>query len=211
MLRGASRRSESIVLPVPTTNLLPHSIMPGLSVTEKEHWKNRIAHRIDCRIDRLWAEEPNLQEQINRQARQQAIASLGLAELRAELDEITREEEVHERRRTEIGKRMLALVRRSAVEDVRDYHAYQNDREIDAAIERRQEVLSDELLGKTPLGQRILRLRAEKETLLDTVWLATSPAAIKTLWEKVSHLLGDEMTTLEREALAIAPDDVPRP
>ena len=39
------------------------------------------------------------------------------------------------------------------------------------------------------------------------VWFGTSPAAIKTLWEKVGQLLGDELTSLEREALAIAADD----
>jgi hypothetical protein len=35
------------------------------------------------------------------------------------------------------------------------------------------------------------------------VWLATSPAQIRTLWSKVGALLGDESTQLEREALAI--------
>jgi hypothetical protein len=41
--------------------------------------------------------------------------------------------------------------------------------------------------------------------LLDTVWLAASTAQIKQLWTKVGELLGDEPTTLEREALAIEP------
>ena len=55
------------------------------------------------------------------------------------------------------------------------------------------------------LGRQILRLRAEKDRLLDTVWLARSPAQIRQLWTKVGELLGDELTHLEREALAIAP------
>ena len=37
------------------------------------------------------------------------------------------------------------------------------------------------------------------------VWLIASSAQIKTLWSKVAALLGDEPTTLEREALAIEP------
>jgi hypothetical protein len=37
------------------------------------------------------------------------------------------------------------------------------------------------------------------------VWIVSSPTQIKQLWSKVSELLGDEPTPLEREALAIAP------
>jgi hypothetical protein len=74
-------------------NLNPHGTMPGLTVTEKEHWKDRIARRIDRMIDALWGEDPNLEERIDREARQQALDSLGLAELQAELDEIERQAE----------------------------------------------------------------------------------------------------------------------
>ena len=56
-----------------------------------------------------------------------------------------------------------------------------------------------------PTGREVLRLQHEKENLLDTVWIATSPAHIKQLWCKVNELLGDEPTHLEREALAIEP------
>ena len=37
------------------------------------------------------------------------------------------------------------------------------------------------------------------------VWFVASPNQIKQLWAKVSELLGDEPTRLEREALAIEP------
>ena len=84
---------------------------------------------------------------------------------------------------------------------------YRHDREMQNAIGRRQAVYEDELLGQSPIGQRILQLRNEKENLLDTVWLATSPRQIKQLWSKVADLLGDQQTQLEREALAIAPLD----
>jgi hypothetical protein len=154
-------------------NLNPHGIMPGLTVTEKEHWKDRIARRIDRRIDALWGEDPNLEERIDREARQQALDSLGLAELQAELDEIERQEETSAQRKQQIGKRMLAVVRRVPDEQVREYLPYHHDPEIDRTIERRQAVYTDQLLASTPLGMRINRLRLEKENLLDTVWLAT--------------------------------------
>jgi hypothetical protein len=51
----------------------------------------------------------------------------------------------------------------------------------------------------------VLRLRDEKDRLLDTVGLACSSAQIKGLWSNVTRLLGDEPTELEREALAIPP------
>jgi hypothetical protein len=180
--------------------------MPGLTVTEKEHWKNRIARRIDKRIEVLWAEEPNLAEQIAREGHQQALASLGLIELQAELDEIERQEEKHEQRKHDIGKQMLAAIRRVPVDQVREYQAYRHAPEVEAAVARRETVFADQLLAASSLGTRILSLRHEKDNLLDTVWLATSSASIKTLWEKVGQLLGDEATPLERDALTIPPD-----
>jgi len=61
--------------------------MAGLTVTEKEHWKERIARRIDRRIAAIEAEEPNLMDRVKREARERALESLGLAPLQAELDE----------------------------------------------------------------------------------------------------------------------------
>src|SRR6476646_7698625 len=73
------------------------------------------------------------------------------------------------------------------------------------AIERRRRAHQEQLLADDPVGREIAHLEAEKDNLLDTVWLAISPAQIKQLWTKVGALLGDEPTHLEREALAIAP------
>ena len=75
------------------------------------------------------------------------------------------------------------------------------------AITRRQSAHQEQLLADDPVGREVARLEAEKDRLLDTVWLATSPAQIKQLWTKVAELLGDEPTRLEREALSIAPEE----
>jgi len=72
--------------------------MAGLTVTEKEHWKSRIARRIDKKIESLTAADPNLFDRIHRQARQQALESLGLAELQAEQDRLEQEKEALEKR-----------------------------------------------------------------------------------------------------------------
>ena len=86
-------------------------------------------------------------------------------------------------------------------------HTYRYDHEVDNAVNRRQAVHEDELLAESEIGQRILKLREEKDNLLDTVWLATSPKQIKELWSKVADLLGDDQTQLQRDALAIVPTE----
>lgn len=179
--------------------------MPGLTVTEKEHWKDRIGKRIAKKIEAISAEDPNLFDRVYRQARQRALESLGLSQMQEELDEVKRQQSALEKREQQIERAMLAHVRGVPVEDIDDYHSYCYDHEVDRAVNRRQDVHEDELLAESPIGQRILTLRAEKDNLLDTVWLATSPRQIRDLWSKVVELLGDDQTPLQREALAIAP------
>jgi hypothetical protein len=76
---------------------------------------------------------------------------------------------------------------------------------VENAVSRRQAVFEDQLLADAEAGRKILALRQEKEDLLDTVWLATSPAQVRQLWQKVGELLGDELTQLQRDAMAIEP------
>ena len=98
---------------------------------------------------------------------------------------------------------MLARVRGVPVDQIDDYFSHRHDDEVDRAVARRQTVHEDDLLLQSELGRQIVRLRQEKDNLLDTVWLATSPASIKSLWEKVGELLDDQPSPLQREALAI--------
>ena len=179
--------------------------MPTLTVTEKEHWKDRIARRIDKKVEAITAADPNFFDRIERQARQRALESLGLAEHQAELDEIERQKESLERREKQLHKAMLAKVRDIQPVDLDDYSSYRHDSEVDGAIRKRKAVHEDELLAESELGQQVLRLRREREELLDVVWLATSPKRIKQLWSKVADLLGDEQTQLQRDALAMDP------
>ena len=177
--------------------------MPGLTVTEKEHWKERISRRIDKKIDTIAAEQPNLIDRVERESREKALQSLGLAELQAEHDRLEEEQATIKKRQEAIQRAMLAKVRGVPVEDIDDYYRYNSDSEITNAIQRRQKVHEDELFAQDPIGQKILELRREKEELLDVVWLATSPKQIKQLWSKVAELLGDEQTRLQKDALAI--------
>ncbi len=179
--------------------------MSTLTVTEKEHWKNRIARRIEKQIETITASDANFFERIDRQARQRALESLGIAEHQAELDEIERQQEVLQRRERRLRKAMLAKVRGVPPEELDDHPLYRHDSEVDGAIRKRKAVHENELLAESELGQRVLHLRQEGEELLDVVWLATSSKQIKQLWAKVAELLGAQQSQLHRDALAIDP------
>ena len=106
---------------------------------------------------------------------------------------------------------MPAAIRGISIEEVSDSFSIRYGGELPLPIEaaealaKRQAAHQEQLLGDDPIGRDFARLEAERDTLLDTVWLACSTAQIKQLWSKVGDLLGDEPTPLEREALAIAP------
>jgi hypothetical protein len=187
--------------------------MPTLTVTEKAFWKERIAARIDRAIERIKAQHPSLFDRVQREARARTLASLGLGEAYAELEAIDIEETRLARRKKQAQRRMVAAVRGVPVEEVPDTvnlrygSALALPMEAADAIAKRQAVHHEQLLADDPVGGEIARLEREKEGLLDTVWLSTSPGAIRTLWSQVATLLGDEPTPLERAALAIPPVD----
>jgi hypothetical protein len=179
--------------------------MANLTVAEKTHWRDRIQARIDRRIEAITAGEPGLVERIKQEARVRAVASLGLAEFQDELDRIATQRVELDRRDTQIRTEMLARVRGVSADDVDCYSRIHDHPEIRAAITRRQSLHEEELLAGNELGRQVLKLRAERENLLDVIWLATSPAQVRQLWTKVAELLGEEPTRLEREALSIPP------
>ena len=76
---------------------------------------------------------------------------------------------------------------------------------LEQAVERRRKVFEQQLLAAHEVGQEIVKVQDERENLLDTIWLATSPAQLKTPWTKVTELLHENETPLEKEALAIPP------
>jgi hypothetical protein len=185
--------------------------MPGLTVTEKNHRRERIAARINKAAERIRARHPALLERVAREAHAQSPASLGLAGTYAAPEAIKAEEATRTRRRKQTQRSMVAMIRGQPVDEAADSFSVPfggelaQPHEAAEAIARRQASHRDRPLADDPVGREIARLEAEKDRLLDTVWLAASPAQIKQLWTKVGELLGDEPTPLEREALAIEP------
>jgi hypothetical protein len=187
--------------------------MAGLSVTEKTFWKERIAARIARRIEAIRAQHPALFDRVKRQAHAEALESLGLAGAHAELEHVRAEEAALARRKKDAQHAMLAAIRGVSPGEITDGYGVPYGTELPVpheaaqALARRQAAHQERLLGADPVGREIARLEVERDTLLDTVWLACSTAQIKQLWSKVGELLNDEPTRLEREALAIAPGE----
>ena len=176
-----------------------------LTVREKEHWKERITRKIDQAIETVCAaEDPNFLERIRRRANEQALESLGIAQIKREVGSIDEQKEKLDAKRRVLQRKQLAVIRGVEVDSVTDA-GYHDHYEVTAAIRRREELLEKELLDEDELGQRILKLRHEKEELLDTVWLATSSKHIKQLWSTVADILRQEPTALQREALMLDP------
>jgi len=181
----------------------------SLTLGEKGHWRDRIAARIDKRIETLVAKgDPTLLQRVAEEAHQKAFESLGIASQQKELETIQKQKEELERREKRLYAEQRALIHGTTVEHELEHGQscyYGRDDRVEGAVRSRATVHEDAILGASELGSNILSLRAEKESLLDTIWLATSSAQIKELWGQVNALLEAEPTTLEEKALAIEP------
>ncbi|MCA9124888.1 MAG: hypothetical protein H6822_20205 [Planctomycetaceae bacterium] len=164
---------------------------------------DRIAKRIESRLQTLSLQQPRFLEETRTQARERAIDSLGVRKYQERLDAIKKQAKRLDAREERTQREMLARIRDVPISQIGVYFSV--DSEVENSIAQRQSVYEDELLAETDLGREILALRSEKENLLDTVWLATSPMQMKELWKEVDQLLGGSPTKLQREAMAIAP------
>jgi hypothetical protein len=143
--------------------------MANLTVAEKDHWRGRIQARIDRKVEQITAGEPGLIERIRHEARGRALESLGLAAFQDELDRIAARRAELDRRDAQVRREMLAKVRGVSADDLDGYTRVHDHPEIRAAITRRQAWHEEELLAGHELGRQVLRLRADRERLLDTV------------------------------------------
>src|SRR3954451_19127735 len=92
--------------------------MPGLTVTEKDFWRTRIAARIDRRIEAIRARHPALFDRVGREAHAEALRSLGLADLHAELEAVQAEAPPLARRKKRAQRTMIAALRGLPVDEV---------------------------------------------------------------------------------------------
>lgn len=177
----------------------------ALTIREKEHWKSSIERRIQRSIDHLYKQgTPDLHFRIEELSKQKAIDSLGISKEIARRDQIQASLVELEAEKRDLEKRLTDKLKAECVEVRNSYYDT-----IGEAVRLRQKQFRAELLAQDPQGQRILKLEQDKEDLFDTVWLATSPSQMKELWSRVSILLGEPPTGLQKEALDIPVEPSP--
>ncbi len=186
----------------------------GITVTEKQHWKDRIANRIKRRVEEIIAKnEPGFRKRIDELANEKALAQLGLSELMATLDQTKNQRKLCKRQYDTQMKRLeseehdvyLLIGNRICPDEVGEGFTYSLKIDVDMKLQELKRDCVDELMKIDPLGQQISALESEQENLLDTVWLDTSPIQIKELWGKMSEMLGQIPSKLQQDALALQP------
>src|SRR5208337_191731 len=135
--------------------------MSGLTVTEKNHWRDRIVARLDRRFETILAADPGLISRIQGEARSRALESLGLSEHQAELDSVAQQKAALDKRERRIRRSLLAQVRGVPVEDIEETRYFgPHDHELDTAIAKRQHVYEEQLLTEHQVGRQVFQLRA---------------------------------------------------
>lgn len=182
--------------------------MSRVTTSEKNYWRDRISARLDRRIEVLYASRPAMKEELTRQARQLALESLGLSQLQHRLDELEKQQQALNRKQQKLQRLLLATVRGVEPEQLESrLTPSQSQQTALQVVMKRQQVHEAELLAADELGRQILQLQQEKDQLLDTVWLATSPTQLRDLWARVSALLEEALTPLQQETLNIPVSD----
>ncbi len=178
--------------------------MSRLTVTEKEHWKQRIENRINKAIEALETQDAPLMPNIKAKADADAHVFLCTAEIHSKIEANKSQREALEAEFEMLEKAMHTVaLGEEAVRSSRGYGTRSDFWHLHAKCSRR---IESELLKESSIGREILKLRHEKEALLDTVWLATSNAQIRDLWSRVSVVLRDDATPLQQQIMTTEPD-----
>ncbi|MEJ7594348.1 MAG: hypothetical protein WKF77_22660 [Planctomycetaceae bacterium] len=174
-----------------------------LTVKEKEHWKERIAMKIEKAIENAYRDEGNgLRENIRQQAKTRAMKHYGLEDYmrryssrKAQIEAL----QSQQFRASEEASKPLESMSRHCWSD---RHSL-----IVGVIDRAAKDVEKEILQESEVGRKILRLEREREELIDTIWLATSTVQIQSLWKDFSAMLTEEPTELQKQALTYEPLD----
>lgn len=162
----------------------------SLTIAEKTYWQERITAHFDRQLEILRSAKPDFVAQIESAAQQGALESLGVAELQAELEDLEHQKSKLYDRQSELQVEIVVKILgipRSKVER----HTYQFTESKERAIAHQKAVWRDKMLRETSHGRAICDLERERDTLLDTVRLATSHVQIQEACSKVKNLLSD--------------------
>lgn len=175
----------------------------SITVTEKEHWKERISQRIERAIEELVERtDPTFLDKIAEKAQELAIEALGGKELLSELNQVN---EKHKKIAEEIEHlevSLIAIAKKHLTKEQRSRYYGKDFCMWENVVLTHQRRVENDLLSKEPLGRQILKLRNEQESLLDTVWLSTSTTQIRNLWKNVMELVSGEVSELQKNVLS---------
>lgn len=180
----------------------------SLTIKEKEHWKDRIAQKIEQKINRLVSsKQRNYLKNVAELARSKAIESVGLVENERQQAESERTIEQSNAELERLKIAFGAAITGLSVEAIVAKGIWRTKELIDSEF-RTLTIQQERLIMQgDELGREILKLRDEQEQLLDTVWLATSTMQIRQLWQGVHELLADQPTALQTTAINIESND----
>lgn len=173
-----------------------------LTVKEKEHWKQRIEKKIDKAIEKVYRDEGNgLKMSVREEARERALK-------RRKLDSYMIQHDSLKAQIAALSKRQQSLADEAAKPFVVESpsrswlsgHAL-----IENVIEKEATEIEKEILQESEVGLEILKLEREREELTDTIWLATSPVQIRSLWKDFTTMVTEEPTQLQKQALTYEP------
>lgn len=177
-----------------------------LTVKEKEHWKERIALKIEQRIKTLVNDkQPDYLKKVAEQAQEKAIERLGLTNNQRRQADIERKIALLNSENEQLKQTALAAVGGLAEEGDRSAYPWRIQARFEAGLKTMTETQERLIMSGDELGREVLKLRSEQEQLLDTIWLATSTKQIRELWQSVSELIGEEPTKLRASALTLEP------
>ncbi len=176
----------------------------GITMKEKDHWKNQIETKINQTIDdRELGENPRFRQKMEEEAEEKAWQSLGLEKLKAEREKVEDEIACREQTRKEI---LVKILKKLGHRNPDPYcpGGYLPS-EVKTAVKRAARVHNRELMENSVFGSWILKLQKERDELLDKVWLATSPDQIREIRSRLVELLNCEPTKIQQDATTILP------
>jgi seryl-tRNA synthetase len=179
--------------------------MSRLTVTEKEHWKQRIERRINKAIENLETKDATFMPAIKAKAEREAHVCLGTEGMNDRIDAIKNQRKELEAELESLESTMYTQA--LGLEAVQHHRLYCMRSDFYSLHGKLSSRIESELLQASPIGREILKLQQEKDSLLDTVWLATSNIHIRDLWNRVSSVVGDEATPLQQQVMTTEPID----
>ncbi len=173
-----------------------------LTVKEKEHWREQIEKRINKAIEQVYRlEGKEWRELVTKDTEARVLKRLGLDAYMDRHKELKSQISKLEQQQKDLADE---AVKRIEHERHGGYYS-ESHSVILKVVDAEKRLVKKEVLQESEVGRKILRLEREREELTDTIWLATSPVQIRSLWKDFTAMVTEEPTELQKQAMTYAP------